>query len=67
MPDPARLRDSTQIVLPCEALDGVREQLETEFTVTVHSRDGDNCQIIASPVEITEVAKFLTRHGIPVE
>ncbi|MEZ3145130.1 hypothetical protein [Halobaculum sp. MBLA0143] len=66
MPDPARLRDSTQIVLPCAALDDVREQLEAEFTVTIYSDDGDVCRIIASPVEIKAVAEFLTRHGVSV-
>ena len=66
MPDPARLRDSTQIVLPCAALEDVRERLETEFTVTIYSEEGDTCRIIASPVEIKRVAEFLTRHGISV-
>ncbi|MFB6244427.1 MAG: hypothetical protein ABEH80_10020 [Halobaculum sp.] len=69
MPDPARLRDSTQIVLPCAALDGVREELEAEFTVTVYSADDspEVCRIIASPVEIKAVADFLTRRGISVQ
>jgi len=35
MPDPSRLRDSTQIVLPCRELAGVREELCEEFTVTI--------------------------------
>lgn len=63
MPDPARLRDSTQIVLPCQSLDDVRGELEEEYTVTVFESDGV-CQIIGSPVEIKSVSGFLTRHGI---
>jgi len=35
MPDPSRLRDSTQIVLPCRELAGIREELCEEFTVTI--------------------------------
>lgn len=46
MPDPSRLRDSTQIVVPCRELAGVREELCEEFTVTVvesalKTADGD--------------------------
>jgi hypothetical protein len=68
MPDPARLRDSTQIVLPCAVLNGVRSEIERKFTVTIYSRDGEEmCKIIASPVEIKQVADFLTRHGISVQ
>jgi hypothetical protein len=67
MPDPARLRDSTQIVLPCAALDGIRADLEAEFMVTIHTDDGERCRIIASPVEIKAVADFLTRHGVAVQ
>ena len=63
MPDPGTLRDSTQIVLPCEALDGVRDTLETEYTVTVFSRS-DDCRIIGSPVEIKAVNEFLIRQGV---
>jgi hypothetical protein len=71
MPDPARLRDSTQIVLPCELLDGMREELQSEFTITIYTdddadREEELCQIIASPVEIRHVADYLTRHGISV-
>lgn len=35
MPDPSRLRDSTQIVVPCRELAGIREELCEEFTVTI--------------------------------
>jgi hypothetical protein len=65
MPDPSRLRDSTEIVLPCEALADVREDLESEFTVTVYAT-GDHCRIIGSPVEIKAASDYLARHGISV-
>jgi hypothetical protein len=65
MPDPSRLRDSTEIVLPCEALDEVREGLEAEFTVTVFAT-GEYCRIIGSPVEIKAASDYLARHGISV-
>jgi hypothetical protein len=66
MSGPASFRDSTQIVLPCEILDDVRDALEEEFTVTVFSRDG-HCRIIGSPVEIKAASDFLARHGVPVQ
>lgn len=66
MSGPSSFRDSTQIVLPCDTLDDVREALEEEFTVTVFSRDG-YCQIIGSPVEIKAVSDFLARHGVAVQ
>ena len=66
MPDPSRLRDSTQIVLPCAALAGIRGEMEAEFTVTVFSSEGSKCRIIGSPVEIKAVSEFLTRHGVTV-
>lgn len=70
MADPSTLRDSTQIVLPAPELDGLREELESEFTVTVYSLNGqidaevEYVKIIGSPVVIKEVSSFLTRHGI---
>lgn len=63
MPDPSRLRDSTQIVLPCEELEGIGSDVESEFTVSVFSTAG-RCRIIGSPVEIKRVSDFLARHGI---
>lgn len=63
MSDPATYRDSTQIVLPCTSLDGIRESLESEFTVTVFSQ-GRHCRIIGSPVVIKDVSDFLVRHGV---
>ncbi len=65
MPDPSSLRDSTQIVLPPEAVDGLREELTEEFTVTLHERDG-YLYIIASPVVIKEVGDYLARQGVSV-
>ncbi|WP_394742285.1 VNG_1110C family protein [Natronococcus roseus] len=67
MPEPAQLRDSTQIVLPCETLEGLESRLDEEFTVTVVSEDDDRCRIIGSPVEITDVSEFLTRRGVVVQ
>ena len=63
MSDPSTYRDSTQIVLPCTSLDGIRERLETEYTVTVFSKEG-RCRIIGSPVVIKDVSSFLVRHGV---
>jgi len=65
MPDPASLRDSTQILLPWETFEGLRGELEANFTVTV-VEDGPNARIIASPAEIKSVNEFLTRYGVTV-
>jgi hypothetical protein len=64
MPDPTTLRDSTQIVLPPEALDGVREELTEEFTLTLFETDEGYVRIIGSPVEIKAVSEFLSRNGV---
>ena len=66
MPDPATLRDSTQIVLSSETLNGLREDIEGKFDVTVFSPSGSECRIIGSPVEIKATSQFLTRHGVSV-
>jgi hypothetical protein len=66
MPSPERLRDSTQIVVPCESLSGLRDDLESDFTVTVFTAGESTCRIIGSPVEIKEVGRFLARHGVNV-
>ncbi|MFC7097581.1 hypothetical protein [Halobaculum marinum] len=63
MPDPSRLRDSTQIVLPCGELEGIQRSVESEFTVSIFTKDG-RCRIIGSPVEIKAVSDYLARHGI---
>jgi len=66
MPAPERFRDSTQIVVPCESLAGLRDDLESDFAVSVFA-DGDaTCRIIGSPVEIKDVGQFLARHGVNV-
>lgn len=65
MPDPSRLRDSTQIVLPCSTLDGMVENIERRFAVTVF-QESDNCRIIGSPVEIKAVGEYLARQGVTV-
>lgn len=65
MSDASTYRDSTQIVLPCRTLEGVRERMEAEFMVTVFSKGG-RCRIIGSPVVIKDVSDFLVRHGIPL-
>ena len=69
MPDPSRLRDSTQIVLPKAELDGHRADIERQFMVTlvsleIEGSDVDYIRIIASPVVIKEVSEYLVRHGI---
>ncbi|HMB49964.1 VNG_1110C family protein [Natronoarchaeum rubrum] len=63
MPDPSRLRDSTQIVLPTEDLDGLREEIESRFVVTIVP-EGERLRIIGSPVEIKEAGEFLAKHGV---
>lgn len=64
MPDPTRLRDSTQIVLPRSALEGLGDQLEAEFPVTLFSDDDRRIRIIGSPVVIKDVTEFLARNGV---
>jgi len=65
MPDPSSLRDSTQIVLPRRALDGLRDGVRERFTVTV-VEDDDHYRIIGSPVEIKAASDYLTRNGVAV-
>ena len=65
MTDVARLRDSTQILLPGGSLSGLGGDLEEQFTVTVR-RENEQVRIIGSPVEIKSVSNFLTRNGIAV-
>ncbi|MFC7020533.1 MULTISPECIES: hypothetical protein [Haloarcula] len=63
MADVERFRDSTQIRLPAGALDGIREELEARFTVTVR-REDDHVRIIGSPVEIKAAGEFLAMNGV---
>jgi hypothetical protein len=67
MPDPSRLRDSTQIVLPAAELEGLRADIEAEFTVTVVEEEAEDAtwlRIIGSPVVIKDCSEFLTRNGV---
>jgi len=66
MPSPERLRDSTQIVVPCESLVGLRDTLESDFAVTVFTAGEATCRIVGSPVEIKAAGRFLARHGVNV-
>lgn len=61
--NPAAFRDSTQIVLPPRAIEDVREDLEERFTLTLDEGE-EAVRIIASPVVIKEVSRFLARYGI---
>lgn len=61
--DPSRLRDSTQIVLPETTLRRVRDDLESEFAVTVFE-EHELVRIIGSPVEIKDVSSYLSRQGV---
>ncbi len=70
MPDSARFRDSTQIVLHRDAIDGIRSELEHNFMLTIITvKDecdeyGEWLRLIGSPVEIKNASQFLGRHGI---
>ncbi|WP_254764697.1 hypothetical protein [Natrinema marinum] len=66
MPDASQLRDSTQIVLPRETLEGLEPRLDEEFTVTVVPAGDDHCRIIGSPVEIKSAGEFLARNGVSI-
>lgn len=65
MSDPARLRDSTEILLPADALEGLREELEQRFTLTIRQEEC-RVRIIGSPVEIKSASDFLARNGISI-
>lgn len=66
MPDAAMLRDSTEILLPESAMDGLRDELEARFTVTILEEDA-RVRIVGSPVEIKDASRFLSRHGISLQ
>jgi hypothetical protein len=66
MPDPATLRDSTQILLPADALDDLDGDVACAFTVSV-VESGDTVRIIGSPVVIKDVSDYLARHGVNVQ
>ncbi|WP_435358629.1 VNG_1110C family protein [Haloarchaeobius sp. DFWS5] len=63
MPNPSVLRDSTQIVLPDESLDGLRDALDEQFMLTI-LHEGPHYRLVGSPVEIKRASNFLARHGI---
>jgi len=65
MTEIARLRNSTQILLPRGSLSGIEGKLKERFTVTVRAEDGQ-VRIIGSPVEIKSVSDYLTRNGVTV-
>ncbi|WP_459192333.1 VNG_1110C family protein [Halosimplex sp. J119] len=65
MADPARLRDSTEILLPADAVDGLEDDLERRFTLTIREEEC-RVRIIGSPVEIKDASDFLARNGISV-
>jgi hypothetical protein len=62
----AGLRDSTQIVLPVEALEGLRGDLDRQFVLTVVENDG-RARLVGSPVEIKRASDWLTRQGVFVD
>lgn len=66
MVNAAGFRDSTQILLPREALDGIVDDLEAEFTVTIRD-EGQSARIIGSPLVIKEVTEYLARRGISTQ
>lgn len=66
MPDAATLRDSTQILLPESALEGLRDELEERFVLTFLSEEA-RIRIVGSPVEIKQASNFLARNGISVQ
>lgn len=65
MPDPSSLRDSTQIVVPRHALDGLTGPLSDRFTLTVVETD-EHYRLIGSPVEIKAASNYLARNGVSV-
>lgn len=60
-----RFRDSTQILLPESALHGIRDDLEEQFTLSVH-REGSQVRLIGSPVEIKAASDFLAMNGVSI-
>lgn len=66
MPDASMLRDSTQILLPESALEGLQDELENRFTLTILTEEA-RVRIVGSPVEIKEASEYLARNGISVQ
>ncbi|MFD1646031.1 VNG_1110C family protein [Haloarchaeobius litoreus] len=65
MPNPAQLRDSTQIVLPAGTSPELRRELDERFVLTMREADGAY-RFVGSPVEIDRATEFLVRQGVPV-
>jgi hypothetical protein len=65
MPDASTFRDSTQILVPAAALDGLREGLDARFTLTIVEADGC-CRIVGSPAEIKDASAYLSRNGVSI-
>lgn len=65
MPDAATLRDSTEILLPHDTIDDVREEIDERFTLTVF-REETHVRLVGSPVEIKKASDYLARNGISV-
>lgn len=63
MGDPARYRDSTEIVVPLAVLERFVDDIEQRFTVTIFEQ-GDTARIIGSPLVIKEVNEYLSRKGV---
>jgi hypothetical protein len=63
--DAATLRDSTQILLPADAIEGIRGDLDEKFVLTIRQED-EQVRIIGSPTEIKGASEFLTRNGIAI-
>jgi hypothetical protein len=66
MTDAAMLRDSTQILVPEPALDDIRDELETRFTLTFLDEE-TRVRIVGSPIEIKKASQFLSRNGVPLQ
>ena len=58
-----RFRDSTQILLPANALQGIRAELERRFVLSIR-REDDQVRIIGSPTEIKAAGDFLAMNGV---
>lgn len=63
MVDPARYRDSTEIVAPSAVLEPYVDEIKDQFTVTVFDQ-GDTARIIGSPLVIKEVNEYLSMQGV---
>jgi len=65
MPDAATFRDSTQILVPQERLEGLVEELNDRFVLTIR-REETHARLVGSPVEIKAASEYLARNGISV-